>query len=926
MSAERSLAYVPAAGDSPDAATVGGKGKNLVRLAGLARELRFRVPRFIVIPAQAFDCIVVPAVAGRSAAGARAAVRELAVPAALRSAVLEALATAGLLGARVAVRSSAVAEDSGAASFAGQFDTVLGVEASDCVPLWDAIRRVWASAFNPHAAAYAQARAAGAGAALDAEAGAREPSASRMAVVIQELVEPLASGVAFSVDPVAGARDVAVVSAVPGLSEGLVSGELDADTYRVSEAGLVTAEIAHKDRAVRALPGGGTALSPVPEPERDRPVLADADALRVAASARAIAAAEGTPQDVEWALAGAGGSSELVILQTRPITPLGRRTPPAPGAALAPAATERAAATGARRVWDNSNIVESYSGVTTPLTFSFARGVYEDVYRQFCRVMGVPDARIESQRAVFVNMLGLVRGRVYYNLLHWYRTLALLPGFRFNRGFMERMMGVREALEDPPAPPGTGGRIRDLAALVRVAGRMLRESRRLDREVPKFHARVDAALAGAADLAGKSEAELVATYRRLEDELLRHWRTPLVNDFFAMIDFGVLCRMIERWLPDAAPTLANDLLCGEGEIISTAPARQVMALARLARETPAVAAGFAAESEPQALLARLAADPACAGFHAAFRRYVERFGDRCLEELKLETLSLRENPAFLVHMIRSYAERGTVDAGAQAAREAAIRRDAEARVRAGLDAVRRAVFVRVLRGARARVRDRENLRFERTRVFGVVRRLFLALGMRFTERGLLDDPRDVVWLTVGDVFEAASGELLPELARARVAERRAMFQAWERGPAPPERFETRGTPPIVFGAESADPGAAVMLAAPVPGERLQGTACCPGVVRERVRVVRDAREARDVTGRILVAERTDPGWTLLFPAVRGLLVQRGSLLSHSAIVAREMGLPCVVGIKGLLDGLVDGELVEMDGASGRVTRLERGES
>ena len=98
--------------------------------------------------------------------------------------------------------------------------------------------------------------------------------------------------------------------------------------------------------------------------------------------------------------------------------------------------------------------------------------------------------------------------------------------------------------------------------------------------------------------------------------------------------------------------------------------------------------------------------------------------------------------------------------------------------------------------------------------------------------------------------------------------------------------------------------------------------CCPGIVRARVRVVRDPREARDLAGHILVAERTDPGWTLLFPTARGLLVQRGSLLSHSAIVAREMGLPCIVGLPRLLETLREGEWVEMDGTTGIVRRLD----
>jgi pyruvate,water dikinase len=306
--------------------------------------------------------------------------------------------------------------------------------------------------------------------------------------------------------------------------------------------------------------------------------------------------------------------------------------------------------------------------------------------------------------------------------------------------------------------------------------------------------------------------------------------------------------------------------------------------------------------------------------------YVGRFGDRCLEELKLETVTLREDPAFLIHMIRAYVERGTMDPDAQAAREVAIRRDAEARAAARLAGARRIAFRWALRGARARVRDRENLRFERTRVFGVVRRLFLGLGGQLSRRGMIDAPRDVFWLTVDEVF-AASANAAPEPLGARVAQRRAVFAAFERGPAPPERFETRRPPALVFGAESSEPEASqaqVPVAVAALAGVLQGTGCCPGVVRERIRIVRDPRSAHDVTGRILVAERTDPGWTLLFPAVRGLLVQRGSLLSHSAIVAREMGLPCIVGIPGLLDAVVEDEWVEMDGAQGTVRRLGDG--
>ena len=881
----------------------------------------FRVPRFIVVSANAFDRWVAGGKpwpqSEADAARRRDEVMALEIPSELCTAILAALTEQGLRDATVAVRSSAAAEDGAGASFAGQFETVLGVRAADARALMDALRSVWASAFLARVAAYRADRTVAAG-------------GVRMAVVIQELVHPDVAGVAFSADPISNDRDTAVVSAVYGLGEGLVSGELDADAYHVRfmphAQPTVAATVAHKHRALRSAPGAPPHSEVVPAPLCDAPALSDDDARRVARCVRSLARVLGSPQDIEWALVSNDGSErELVLLQARPITMLARAPRTDTAVAAAAAGTVTPSHRGERRVWDNSNIIESYSGVTTPLTFSFARRVYEEVYRQFCRLMGVSEPLLEAHQIVFANMLGLVRGRVYYNLLNWYRTLALLPGFEWNRGFMEKMMGVREALQDPPPPPSAGSRLLDLARLVRMVLRMVRESHRLKSEVPAFHARVAATLAPITDaeLESCSEDELLARYHGLERDLLRHWRPPLVNDFFAMMFFGVLCRLIERWLPGAPPTLANDLLCGEGGIISTEPARQVMTLARRVAETPELARCFKEEADSAALLRRLRETPAHSDFQCAFAAYIERFGDRCLEELKLETVTLREDPAFLLEMIRSYAARGTVDPEAQRAREVSIRGEAESLTRLRLRGLRRALFFWVLRGARERVRDRENLRFERTRVFGVVRRVFLVLGARLAARGRIDAARDVFYLTLDELFADAEGAGATLELRALVGVRRAEFASFERAPAPPDRFETWGPPAAAFaaGGVGSEPTLAGKLDTASPRE-LTGTGCCPGVVRERVRVVRDPREAHDVTGRILVAERTDPGWTLLFPAVRGLLVQRGSLLSHSAIVAREMGLPCVVGVTGLLDTLRDGELVEMDGTSGRIVRLE----
>lgn len=894
-------AFVPRPGaPTPGRDVIGGKAAALASLATVAgpHGLAPLVPGWVVLTASAFDELAGPlfATAGDPPA-LRSRILAIEPPVSLRAELREALAAAGLAGCSVAVRSSAAAEDGTLASFAGQYESVLGVSTEDA-PLWDAIRRVWASAAGEHALAYARAH------------GGRAPS---MAVLVQEMVEPVAAGVAFDADPVSGDRTTIVVNAVWGLGEGLVSGELDADTFRIRmdrEGWHLREKVIVDKPSARIAREGGTERVAIAAERRRAPALDDRQAIEVAMWTRAISVAFGAPQDVEWAVPAKSGA--VMVLQSRPITTLD----PAGGA---PAGLDPA-----RRIWDNSNIVESYAGVTTPLTFTFARGVYEDVYRQFCALMGVPRSLVDSHADVFANLLGLVRGRVYYQLLNWYRTLALLPGFAFNREFMERMMGVRERLEDPPAPPGTGDRLRDAARLVAMVVRMMRESGKLGREVPAFHARVESVLAplAAEDFSRRSPAELAALYHRLERELLAHWRAPLVNDFFAMLFFGVLGRLIERWLPDAPPTLANDLLCGEGGIVSTEPARAVMALAREAAADPALREAFTAGREPAELWAWLHR-PERTVYAARLDAYVARFGDRCMNELKLETVTLREDPRFLLETIRAYVVQGTVDPDAALARERAIRGAAETRVRASLHGPRAAIFPWVLRRARARVRDRENLRFERTRVFGVVRRLFTALGGHLAAAGRLAEPRDVFFLTVEELLADAAGRTRPRGFAPLVAARRARFAAWESGPAPPDRFETQGAvidwltfdPPELAAAPRANVSA---------GDVLQGLGCCPGVVRGRVRVVHDPGQAHDLAGRILVAERTDPGWTLLFPALAGLLVQRGSLLSHSAIVAREMGIPCVVGVPHLLDTLHDGDEVEMDGTTGAIRRIAAG--
>jgi pyruvate,water dikinase len=215
------------------------------------------------------------------------------------------------------------------------------------------------------------------------------------------------------------------------------------------------------------------------------------------------------------------------------------------------------------------------------------------------------------------------------------------------------------------------------------------------------------------------------------------------------------------------------------------------------------------------------------------------------------------------------------------------------------------------------VADRENLRFERTRVFGVCRRLFVEMGRRLHAEGLLDDPRDVFYLEVDEVLGVVEGTASTTDLQALVAARRAEFERYREQDPPPDRFRTRGAVHVHDLIEPEDDAPADADAS----TRLEGLGCCPGTVEGPVRVVDAPRDVALEGDEILVAKRTDPGWITLLASCRGLLVEQGNLLSHAAIVAREMGLPAVVSLPGVTERLEDGDVVRLDGTSGVVERL-----
>lgn len=802
---------------------IGGKALALAELV----EAGFKVPPFFVIPSGAFQ-------AGR-------------LPEDRRSAIDEACRT--LAGVRFAVRSSGAAEDGAEESHAGQFLSRLEVAVED-VPA--TAEEVFASGLSDGVTAYREARGI---------ADVNMPS-----VIVQEMVDARAAGVAFAADPVTGRRDQVLVTATEGLGDALVSGEVSGEIWRFSCPRLEPLE----------RPGEKSALS-------------EDEAREIARLCLSVSELKGAPQDIEWAFA--KETPEPYLLQARPIT-----------TRLLPAgvAEERLL------VFDNSNIVESYPGMVSPLTYSFAVAAYARVYRSFLQLIGTRPGVIKTHSPELDNMLARIDGRMYYNLGNWYRLLSLLPFFSSNREHMETMMGVSEPLPDEVMAgisPATG-----LASGGKMVARLVLAALRLKATKSRFMNRVTATVPPRKEWSSLKQLPLSALaveYRRVEAALLDDWDAPIVNDFLCMMAFGGSRALLLRWAGEPGLALHNDVMIGQGDIVSAEPARLIRQMGERVRATPG-AADILASGDGDAIFALPEIGP-------LLKAYLEKFGDRRIGELKLEEPALDEAPLPLFRAVTAAASRS----GAEPER---TEPDAELeRLFKGRPA-RRLLARWVLGYAKARVRDRENLRFERTRIFGYARRVFLAMGACLTATGHLEQPEDVFFLTLDELLAAGEGSALDAAIADLVALRRKEQENAARLPDPPERILIRGSVLDTAGrlALAAGPGEAGVSD---DDRQRKGTACGGGLVRGTARVIHDPAEEQVQPGEILVARHTDPGWISHFANAAAVIGERGSVLSHSAIVSRELGIPCVVAVPGACDWIRTGDQLEVDGSAGWVTKI-----
>jgi pyruvate,water dikinase len=883
---------------------LGGKAN---QMAWLSRH-QFPVPEWIVVTTSAFNTFLhdngfhdwvnaqLANLSAENVAAQSLSIREKIESGNLSKAFIGALQNRieGMPGGGVdqffAVRSSVVGEDSANASFAGQMDSFLFQKGMEAIS--QSIIQVFASAFTERALIYRMNHGI-------------DLLNIRAAVIVQRMVEGDISGVMFTAHPINGHLDQGLISACYGIGEGIVSGLCTTDEYTLDHDGHHLSKVIN-DKDIQLVfnkdLGRGTKEQPVAEESRHRSVLTDEQVRQLMRLGVQVAEQRGFPQDIEWTIK----DQKIYLLQTRPVTSL-----PAPEQAK-----------GDQIVWDNSNIQESYCGVTTPLTFSFANRAYATVYEQTMRLMGISDKRIQSNRSMLDNMLGLIKGRVYYNINNWYRGLLFLPSFGTNKASMERMMGLQDPVDlIQDTHLSLWEKMCRLPEMLRSLITMLYQFATLSKRVDRFRTMFETAYRAIPrnSLHTLEMAELMGLAKQLDEQLLNRWTTPIVNDFYVMIFNG----KVNKWLTESGveqPELVqNNLMSGEEGIESTEPTKMLLSMCADIRKSPALIQCFDETENHQLLETLQQTDPA---FHRRCLEYIERYGDRTIGELKLESITLRKDPSFMFAVLKNFLTRPDLTLDTLNKNEHQFREEAEkeafSKIIRHFGEKKLPKFKKALSHLREGVKHRENMRLARTRMFGLYRDIYMELGKQLALYGLLNEPRDILYITVEELdayMEGRSVTAFKDLAELRKKEF-AEYEAQEL----PHHFSTWG--PVYHHNEYAYQGMYADLSESETSGDLSGIGCYPGVVEQPVRLIFSPDDEMSLNGQILCTVRTDPGWAPLFPTAGGLLVERGSTLSHSAVVARELGIPAVVNIPGITKILKDGERVRMDGGKGTVQRLD----
>ncbi|MEV2211412.1 rifamycin-inactivating phosphotransferase [Streptomyces sp. NPDC050997] len=852
--------------DETQVAVVGGKGAHL---GGLSRIEGIRVPAGFCVTTDAFRRIMAeaPSIEDRLdqlsrlnpddreeirslSAQIRRTIEETAIPGDLAAAITRVLARLGEQAA-YAVRSSATAEDLPTASFAGQQDTYLNVVGPTAI--LQHISRCWASLFTERAVTYRRRNGI-------------DHRTVHMAVVVQQMVFPQSAGILFTADPVTGNRKVATVDAGFGLGEALVSGLVNPDVFKVRDGEVVARTIAAKQRALHALPAGGTQEVAIDAQRREQPALTDAQVVRLVQLGRRIEAHFGRPQDIEWCLADDG----FQIVQSRPITTL----------------------------------------FPIPETSDQENHVYVSVGHQQMMTDAMKPLGLSMWQLTAMVPMHEAGGRLFVDVTRRLASPTSRAGLLDVVGRGDPL--VRNALESvldrddfipslpdagPGGPPTVGASASigtDPAIVTELIERSQASVAALERDI---RTKTGAALFDFLMEAFEEHKRILSDPLSIQAIMAGMEATWWLND------------KLQEWLGEknAADTLT---LSAHGNVTSEM-GLALLDVADVIRPHPEVVA-FLQNVEDEGFVDELAKLPGGTEARDAIKGYLDRYGMRCVGEIDITRPRWRERPTTLVPVIldnvRNF-EPGTAERRFEQGRQKAQKKEQDvlSRLRALPDGDQKADEAkRMIDRVRTFIGYREYPKYGIISRYFVYKQALLEEAERLVRANVLREKEDFFYLTFQEFRHVARSNQVDDRL---IKQRKEAFRSYH-ALTPPRVLTSDGE--AVTGTYRRDD---------VPAGALIGLPVSAGTIEGRARVILDMAEADLEAGDILVTTYTDPSWSPLFVGIAGLVTEVGGVMTHGAVIAREYGLPAVVGVEQATRLIRDGQRIRVHGTDGYVEIL-----
>jgi pyruvate,water dikinase len=687
-----------------------------------------------------------------------------------------------------------------------------------------------------------------------------------MAVVVQQMAFPYAAGILFTADPLTSSRKVSSIEASFGLGEALASGLVNADVYKVRDSEIIARAVSSKRIAVYASTAGGTQEQPI-EPERqEQPVLTDAQAVRLARLGRRIEAHFGCPQDIEWCLV----DDDFRIVQSRPITTL----------FPVPAAADRE-----NHVFVSVGHQQMMTDPMKPLGLSvWQLTALVPMYAAGGRLFVDVTRRLASPatRAGLLEVLGrsdpLIRDALQ----------TVLERGDFIPALAEEGPDVTPA-GTPPVPIET-----DPAIVAELIERSQASVAVLKRNI--------SAMSGAALLDFILD-DIQELKRLIFDSLSRQVIMAGMEATWWLSD------QLEGWLGEknAADTLAQSV----AHNVTSEMGLALLDVADAVRAHPDVVS-FLQHVEDDRFLDALVELEGGHQAREAILGYLDRYGMRCVGEIDITRPRWSERPTTLVPMIlgniRNF-EPGAAGRHLEAGRREAWTKEQELleRLRALPDGERKAERVKqMIDRLRTFIGYREYPKYSIVSRYFVYRQALLAEAERLVQAGVLRETEDIFYLTFQELHDVVrTNQVDDQLIR----ERKDAFRSYQ-ALSPPRVLTSDGE--ALAGAYRRND---------IPAGALVGLPVSAGTSEGRARVILDIAQADLEPGDILVTTYTDPSWTPLFVAINGLVTEVGGLTTHGAVIAREYGLPAVVGVEHATRLIRDGQRIRVNGTDGYVELL-----